>query len=202
MSATVDAKVTQIRQAVYGEEVREAIASAIEVIDDVAEGAESSATTAAETAVAAKNAAVDAKDAAVTAKNAAVDAKDAAVSAKNTAVDAKDAAVSAKNDAVSAKNDAVTAKNAAVAAKDTAVAAADALMLNLEEIPDTVQTYTFTSGTVSKIEHKRSGSAVRTDTFSYGANTITEVRTLASGDTLTIVTNLTTLETTVTYAAA
>ena len=75
-------------------------------------------------------------------------------------------------------------------------------ILQMDEIPDTVQSYTFVDGTVSQIVHNRSGVAIRTDVFTYGENTITEVRTLSTGGSLTIVTNLTTLETTVTYAAA
>ena len=75
-------------------------------------------------------------------------------------------------------------------------------ILQMDEIPDTVQSYTFVDGTVSQITHNRSGVAIRTDVFTYGNNTITEVRTLNTGESLTIVTNLTTLETTVTYAAA
>ena len=78
----------------------------------------------------------------------------------------------------------------------------DDFILEMDEIPDTVQSYTFVDGTVSQITHNRSGVAVRTDVFTYGTNTITEVRTLSTGESLTIVTNLTTLETTVTYAAA
>ena len=74
-------------------------------------------------------------------------------------------------------------------------------LLSAAEIPDTTQTYTFTDGAVSQVVHKDGNNvAVRTDSFTYGANTITEARVLYSGDTLTIVTNLTTLETTVTYS--
>lgn len=76
------------------------------------------------------------------------------------------------------------------------------LNLLTNEIPDTVQTYTFSSGAVSQVTHSRNGTAIRTDVFTYGASTITEVRTLNTGESLTIVTNLTTLETSVTYAAA
>lgn len=71
-----------------------------------------------------------------------------------------------------------------------------------DEVPNTVQTYTFSGGSVTQVLHSRDGSAVRTDTFAYGDGTITEVRTLASGASLTITTNLTTLETTVVYSAA
>lgn len=75
--------------------------------------------------------------------------------------------------------------------------------LHDDEIDNTVQTITFTSdGSVQKIEHKRNNVIIRTDTFTFAANMITEVRTLNTGETLTIATNLTTLETTVTYAAA
>lgn len=75
-------------------------------------------------------------------------------------------------------------------------------MLLCDEVPDTVQSYTFAGGSVSQVTHNRSNTAIRTDVFTYGDNTITEVRTLNTGESLTIVTNLTTLETTVTYAAA
>lgn len=75
--------------------------------------------------------------------------------------------------------------------------------LNVEEIPDTVQSITFdAAGNVDTITHTRDNVAIRTDEFTFGANTITEVRTLNTGESLTIVTNTTTLETTVTYAAA
>lgn len=79
-----------------------------------------------------------------------------------------------------------------------------ALALQEENIPGTTQTITFdASGNVSQIVHTdESDVAIRTDAFTFGTNTITEVRTLNTGESLTIVTNLTTLETTVTYAAA
>lgn len=75
-------------------------------------------------------------------------------------------------------------------------------MLLCDEVPDTVQAYTFSGGSVSQVAHNRSNTAIRTDVFTYTDNTITEVRTLNTGESLTILTNLTTLETTVTYAAA
>ena len=75
-------------------------------------------------------------------------------------------------------------------------------MLLCDEVPDTVQAYTFIGGSVSQVAHNRSNTAIRTDVFTYTDNTITEVRTLNTGESLTIVTNLMTLETTVTYAAA
>lgn len=78
----------------------------------------------------------------------------------------------------------------------------DDLTLLSDEIPDTVQTYTFSGGSVSRVTHSRNGTAIRTDVFTYGSSIITEVRTLNTGESLTIVTNLTTLETSVTYAAA
>jgi hypothetical protein len=77
------------------------------------------------------------------------------------------------------------------------------LMLQEETIPDTVQAITFDSaGNVSAITHTANNVAVRTDAFTFGTDTITEVRTLSTGESLTIVTNTTTLQTTVTYAAA
>jgi len=73
--------------------------------------------------------------------------------------------------------------------------------LHLEELLDTTQAITFDqSGNVQSIVHNRNNTAVRTDVFTFEENTITEVRTLANGHSLTMVTNLTTLETTVTYS--
>ena len=78
-----------------------------------------------------------------------------------------------------------------------------AISLHDDEIDNTVQTITFASdGSVQKIEHKRDNVIIRTDTFTFTANTITEVRTLNTGESLAIVTNLQTLETVVTYATA
>ena len=76
------------------------------------------------------------------------------------------------------------------------------LKLLADDVPNTVQTYTFTNGAVSQVNHTSGQTVTRTDTFAYGASTITEVRTLNTGESLTIVTNLTTLETSVTYVAA
>lgn len=78
----------------------------------------------------------------------------------------------------------------------------DDLKLLSDEIPDTTQSYIFSNGSVSQVTHSRNSVAIRTDTFTYGESTITEVRTLNTGETLTIVTNLITLETTVIYSAA
>lgn len=76
-------------------------------------------------------------------------------------------------------------------------------MLETESIPDTVQTIAFdSSGNVQSITHMQNNVTVRTDVFTFGSNTITEVRTLATGESLTIVTNTETLVTTVTYAEA
>lgn len=77
-----------------------------------------------------------------------------------------------------------------------------AFLLEAEEIPDTTQTYTFSGGSVTQVLHASGGTTVRTDVFTYGADSITETRTLSTGESLTITTNLTTLTTTVVYAAA
>ena len=71
-----------------------------------------------------------------------------------------------------------------------------------DNVPNTTQTYTFTDGAVSQILHKSGNTTVRTDVFTYATGSITEQRTLGSGEKLTIVTNLETLETAVTYTAA
>lgn len=77
-----------------------------------------------------------------------------------------------------------------------------ALLLH-DEIPGTTQTITFDSlGNVSTITHTNGNNvATRTDAFTFATNSITEVRTLNTGESLTIATNTTTLTTTVTYAA-
>lgn len=81
-----------------------------------------------------------------------------------------------------------------------------AMLLEQDEIPDTVQSIVFDgSGNVQSITHKKrtdQSVTVRTDAFTFTGNLITEVRTLASGESLTIVTDTDTLVTTVTYAAA
>jgi len=79
----------------------------------------------------------------------------------------------------------------------------DALQkLLCDDVPNTIQTYTFTDGAVSQVTHSADNVAVRTDVFTYSSSSITETRTLNSGESLAIVTNLTTLETTVTYNEA
>lgn len=130
--------------------------------------------------------------------------------------------VEAANQAAQAANTAAASATAAAASgvrTDTAQGLSDAqkatarsnigatydghFLLTAESIPDTVQTITFDdSGNVSQIVHTNGNEAVRTDVFTFGTDTITEVRTLASGESLTIVTDTTTLETTTTYSAA
>lgn len=64
----------------------------------------------------------------------------------------------------------------------------DILKQNLlnDNIRGTTQVPTFTNGNPTKIEHKDSGGGViRTDTFAYSTNLITEIRTLNTGDTIT-----------------
>ena len=76
-------------------------------------------------------------------------------------------------------------------------------LLQADDIPNTSQSITFdSSGNVSTITHIGEGGVVRTDTFTFGTNTITEVRMLSTGESLTLVTNLSTLQTTVTYTAS
>ena len=76
--------------------------------------------------------------------------------------------------------------------------------LEKDEIENTVQAISFDNqtGNISRIVHTRNGVTVRTDVFTFGTNTITEVRTLPSGESMTIVTNTSTLQTTVTYSNA
>ncbi len=75
--------------------------------------------------------------------------------------------------------------------------------LRAEIIPGTVQNINFDNdGNVSTILHKKSGTTFRTDAFTFSDSTVTEVRTLATGEQMTIVTDTDTLETTITYSAA
>lgn len=75
-------------------------------------------------------------------------------------------------------------------------------LLVTDTIPNTTQQYTYNaSGTLTAIQHMQDGAAVRTDAFAFGDAEIVETRTLATGEVLTITTNLDTLETTVEYAA-
>lgn len=76
-------------------------------------------------------------------------------------------------------------------------------LLHAEEIENTVQSILFDeSGNVQSITHARDNVAIRTDEFTFADGTITETRTLNTGESLTIVTNTNTLQTTVTYTAA
>lgn len=75
---------------------------------------------------------------------------------------------------------------------------AHTILLN-DNVPNTTQAYTFTDGKVSQITHNRNSVAIRTDVFTYGTGTITEKRTLNTGKSMTITTNLSTLETEITY---
>ena len=138
-----------------------------------------------------------ASEAAATATQKASDASASAAEAAQTVATIIDPTLSQTGKAADAKatGDAISDLNGALSDVK------EDFILQMDEIPDTIQSYTFADGTVSQITHSRSGMTIRTDAFTYGADTITEVRTSSTG-TLTIVTNLTTLETTVTYVAA
>lgn len=77
-------------------------------------------------------------------------------------------------------------------------------LLQFENIPGTTQTISYdANGNVQSITHKNSSNvAIRTDVFTFTDSNITEVRTLNTGESLTIMTNLVTLVTTVTYSAS
>ncbi len=72
------------------------------------------------------------------------------------------------------------------------------------EVPGTTQEYTFSGDgkVVTRVDHKKGATVVRSDAYTYGDTTITEVRTMSGVGTLTIVTNTETLATSVTFAAA
>lgn len=77
------------------------------------------------------------------------------------------------------------------------------LDLHADGIPGATQVVTWDAyGNVTTVTHTIGGVMVRADSFSYTGSTITETRTLATGESLTLVTNLQTWATTETYAAA
>ena len=89
------------------------------------------------------------------------------------------------------------------AAQAHAITIADTYRLMADMLPGTTQEITFgADGNVQKITHKAGGVTEREDVFTFGTNTITETRTLDTGDVLTIVTNTETLATSVTVTAA
>lgn len=82
------------------------------------------------------------------------------------------------------------------------MAETDYNLLHADEIDGTEQAVVFEDSAVSRILHKRGGVTIRTDAFTITETTITEIRTLASGASLTLTTDLGTLTTTVEYSAA
>lgn len=89
---------------------------------------------------------------------------------------------------------------AAADAKATGDAIADvkSTISFFDDIPGTVQTVNFdANGNPSSVVHTANGEAVRTDSFTWGDNTVTEKRELADGSYITFVTDLTTLVTTI-----
>ena len=97
--------------------------------------------------------------------------------------------------------DAVSVNSTRYDVQDTA--AQIMALLHDDVINDTVQTITYdSSGAVQSITHSRNNVVVRTDTFAISTSQVVETRTLASGEILTMTTNLSTLVTTVAYTAA
>ena len=79
----------------------------------------------------------------------------------------------------------------------------DQELLEKENIPATAQSIEFNEdGNVSVIRHQAGAELIRSDAFSFTSDSITELRTLYTGSTLTIVTNTETLVTTTTYYEA
>ena len=67
-----------------------------------------------------------------------------------------------------------------------------------DNLPGTVQTVNFgADGKPSSVVHTKNGATVRTDAYTWGDGTVTETRTTADGSYITMVTNLTTLVTTI-----
>lgn len=69
------------------------------------------------------------------------------------------------------------------------------------EIRGAVQTVTLNAdGSIAGVVHKISGTTVRTDVLTYSGTTVTEVRTLSSGESLTLVTDTDTLAVSTTWS--
>ena len=67
-----------------------------------------------------------------------------------------------------------------------------------DNLPGTVQTVNFgADGKPSSVVHTKNGATVRTDAYTWGDGTVTETRTTADGSYITMVTDLTTLVTTI-----
>lgn len=67
-----------------------------------------------------------------------------------------------------------------------------------DNLPGTVQTVNFgTDGKPSSVVHTKNGTTVRTDAYTWGDGTVTETRTTADGSYITMVTDLSTLITTI-----
>lgn len=76
-------------------------------------------------------------------------------------------------------------------------------MLETDLIPDTSQSYIYDSdGKINTVTHTQGAEIIRTDVFVFGDGVITEMRTLETGESLTITTNLETLATSIVYADA
>lgn len=93
-----------------------------------------------------------------------------------------------------------TARNNIGAAAADALQESDRLALLLADVvPNTTAEVTMTQGVPTKITHKSGSTAIRTDTFTFSAATITESRVLNTGEQIVIVTDLRTLAVQSTY---
>lgn len=74
-------------------------------------------------------------------------------------------------------------------------------MLNAESIENTVQSYVFDQqGDLQQVLHKRGNVAIRTDVFQFNTDHIVETRTLNSGESLTITTDLENMTMSIVYS--
>lgn len=131
-------------------------------------------------------------------------AVEAETNAAESASDAEAWAVGQRGGEAVPETDPTWHNNAAYwAAQAQGIALADNYRLLAEMLPGTTQEITFDAdGNVQKITHKAGATVEREDVFTFGTDTITETRTLDTGDVLTIVTNTETLVTAVTVTAA
>jgi hypothetical protein len=138
------------------------------------------------------------------------------VSARNTAIASAISAEANAREAVtgSLANLSTETKASLVAAINEVLASASGLKdaiaqsdiyakLQASDIPGTTQTCVRDSdGKITQTKHMSGSTVIRSDVYTRTATTFTEVRTLNTGQKLTLATNKTTKETTVTYSAS
>lgn len=182
---------------------------------DAAQSAKTAAQTAQTAAETAQGAAQTARTGAETARTGAEDALAATREVKAAALEEIAEDLAGAVETIEATREAeVEAAETAIEAKGSATLATipadyselyDYSLLHVDEINGTVQSVVYKAdGSVDRIEHRAivGNGLVRSDAYTFTDSSVTEVRTLASGASLTLTTDYNTLNTTVVYTAA